>query len=270
MTPQAFSTITALVKEQSGIKLTDDKVYLVESRLRPLLRRRGMDSLDDLAVHLASRRDEPLIREVTEAMTTNESFFFRDIKPFEIFRETVLKTVIESRGARRSFRIWSAACSSGQEPYSLAMILSDEAARLKDWRVDIVATDIATEMLAKAKSGRYSQFEVQRGLPMRQLVKYFRQDGSEWEINPQQRAMVDFRVQNILHECRSLGTFDVIFCRNVLLYFDPETKRQVISRISRQLAPDGFLFLGGTESLMGLSQEFEPLNGNLSIYRRIA
>ena len=190
----------------------------------PLARKRNMKGLDDLVRALRARRDEGLAREVTEAMTTNESFFFRDIKPFDLFRNTVLPGLRESRAGTRSIRIWSAAASSGQEPYTIAMVLKEEAAKFAGWRIEILATDISSDMLAKARAGVYSQFEVQRGLPITLLVKYFRKHGVMWQIDPSLRAMVRYQEHSLLHDFRPLGTFDVVFCRNVLIYFDPENQ----------------------------------------------
>jgi len=246
--------------------LTRDKAYLLESRLLPVARRRNMKSLDELVAALRGRPDGELVRDVVEAMTTNESFFFRDKKPFDQFAEIVLPHLLKARAGSRSFRIWSAACSSGQEAYSLAIILREQAARLSGWRYEIVATDLSREILAKAKAGIYSQFEVQRGLPITLLVKYFKQDGEKWRIDPALRAMVQFREFNLLEDPRALGTFDVVFCRNVLIYFDQATKASVLLRIRQVMPEDGFLYLGGAETVLGITDRFQPLAGERGIY----
>ncbi|MBY0431848.1 MAG: protein-glutamate O-methyltransferase CheR, partial [Rhodospirillales bacterium] len=203
---------------------------------------------------------------VTEAMTTNESFFFRDIKPFDIFRQTVLPHLLQHRAAKKTFRVWCAAASSGQEPYTLAMLLKEEAAKLAGWRFEIVGTDISTEVLDRAKSGMYSQFEVQRGLPIQLLVKYFKKQGELWQIDAGIRSMVQYKHFNLLHDPKPLGQFDVVFCRNVLIYFDQPTKTRVLDAIARQMPGDGFLYLGGAETVLGISDKFVPLPGQRGIY----
>ena len=266
MNPQDFDFLAELVKKRSGLVLTKDKGYLFESRLMPLARKRGMKGLEELVQALRSRRDEPLARDVTEAMTTNESFFFRDIKPFDLLRNDVLPELIKSRAAGKSFRIWCAAASSGQEPYSIAMVLKEAANKLAGWRHEIVGTDISAEMLAKAKAGLYSQFEVQRGLPIQLLMKYFKKREDLWQIDATLRAMVSYRNFNLLDSLTPLGKFDVVFCRNVLIYFDPPTKSRVLDGISKLMPPDGLLFLGGAETVLGLTDKFKPVPGKRGIY----
>lgn len=261
-----FDFITRVLRERSGLVLTKDKAYLIESRLNPVARKWQFKSFEELAAAVRLGKDERLLRDVTEAMTTNESFFFRDSKPFDQFRDIVLPHMLNSRTGKRSFRIWSAACSSGQEPYSLAMILSDNAAKLQGWNIEIVATDLSTEILDKATQGTYSQFEVQRGLPINYLVKYFKQEGDRWVIDPAIRKMVSFKAFNLLTDSSSLGTFDVVFIRNVLIYFDQPTKSKVLSGVARQMTPDGFLYLGGAETVLGVSEQFQLIPGQRGIY----
>lgn len=265
MRPEDFDFVAKMLKDRSGLIITRDKAYLLESRLTPVARKRGMKGLEDLVSGLRTA-GEDLLREVTEAMTTNESFFFRDIKPFEQFRQVVLPHLIQGRAARRQIRIWSAACSTGQEPYTLGMILKEEAAKIAGWKLDIVATDISKDALDRAKAGCYTQFEAQRGLPIQMLVKYFKQEGDKWQIVPELRAMVQFREFNLLTDPSALGQFDVVFCRNVLIYFDQATKGAVLARIARMLAPDGMLYLGGAETVLGVSEKFVPLPGQRGIY----
>jgi chemotaxis protein methyltransferase CheR len=266
MTGDDFDLLCRLLKERSGLVLTRDKAYLLESRLLPVARKRNMKSLDDLIAALRARPDGELVRDVVEAMTTNESFFFRDIRPFDQFKNFVLPQLLKTRAQRKTIRIWSAACSSGQEPYSLAMLLSEEKAKLQGWTVEIVATDLSTEILEKAQAGVYSQFEVQRGLPIQLLVKYFKQQGERWQIDPAIRGMVKYRCLNLLDDFTPMGTFDIVFCRNVLIYFDQPTKTTVLERIARMLPPDGFLYLGGAETVIGISDKFQSLAEQRGIY----
>jgi chemotaxis protein methyltransferase CheR len=267
MTNEDFDLLCRLLKDRSGLVLTRDKAYLLESRLLPVARKRNMKSLDDLIALLRGRPEGELVRDVIEAMTTNESFFFRDIKPFDQFRSFVIPQLLKTRAAKKSMRIWSAACSSGQEPYSIAMILAEErATRLQGWSIELVATDLSTEILEKAQAGLYSQFEVQRGLPIQLLVKYFKQQGDRWQIDAGIRGMVKFRCLNLLDDFTPMGHFDVIFCRNVLIYFDQATKTVVLDRIARMLPADGFLYLGGAETVIGITDKFQSLAEQRGIY----
>ncbi|MGE4281012.1 MAG: protein-glutamate O-methyltransferase CheR [Magnetospirillum sp.] len=265
MRPEDFDFIAKMLKDRSGLVISRDKAYLLESRLTPVARKRGLKGLDDLVATLRTA-GEDLLREVTEAMTTNESFFFRDIKPFDQFKAMVLPQILANRAQKKSFRIWSAASSSGQEAYSLAMILKEEGAKLAGWKIEIVGTDISTEMLEKAKAGLYSQFEVQRGLPIQYLVKYFKKTNEMWQIDSAIRAMVQFREYNLLHDLKTLGQFDVVFCRNVLIYFDQPTKSRVLDNISKIMPDDGLLYLGGAETVLGISDKFKPVPEQRGIY----
>jgi chemotaxis protein methyltransferase CheR len=262
-----FEFIAQLLYQRSGLVITQEKAYLLESRLNPVARKWDLDGFDALIAALRSNKDERLLVDVTEAMTTNESFFFRDNRPFDQFKEIVLPHLLEARAARKQIRIWSAACSSGQEPYTLAMILKEEAAKLAGWKVEIVATDLSTEILEKAKEGLYSQFEVQRGLPITLLMKHFTQEGEKWRISEEIRNMVSYRPFNLLDSPTALGTFDVVFCRNVLIYFDQATKGQVLSRVAQIMPADGYLYLGGAETVLGISDSFEVVPGQRGIYR---
>ncbi|MBI5165729.1 MAG: protein-glutamate O-methyltransferase [Magnetospirillum sp.] len=265
MRPEDFDFIAKLLKDRSGLVITRDKAYLLESRLTPVARKRGLKGLDELMLGMRTA-GEDLLREVTEAMTTNESFFFRDIKPFDQFKAVVLPQILASRASKRSFRIWSAACSSGQEAYTLAMLLKEEGAKLAGWKIEIVGTDISSEMLEKAKAGLYSQFEVQRGLPIQYLVKYFKKNNEMWQIDPSIRAMVQYREYNLLHDMKPLGQFDIVFCRNVLIYFDQPTKTRVLDNMSKVMPDDGFLYLGGAETVLGISDKFKPIPDQRGIY----
>ncbi len=266
MRVEDFDMFSTLLKQRSGLVLTRDKAYLLESRLMPVARKWNMKGLEELATTVRTRKDEALLRDITEAMTTNESSFFRDQKPFDQFRQLVLPRLMETRAAKRSLRIWSAACSSGQEGYSLSMILNDEAAKLAGWRIEIVGTDISAEMVERAKSGVYTQFEVQRGLPITMLVKHFKQNGDKWQISQQLRQMVSFREWNLLGDLSPLGQFDIVFCRNVLIYFDQPTKAKVLEGIARQMPQDGVLYLGGAETVLGITERFKPVEGQRGLY----
>jgi chemotaxis protein methyltransferase CheR len=265
VTPLDYDCLRKLLKERSGLVLSADKQYLVESRLTPLVRKAGLASLGELVTKLKTN-DERLIVDVVEAMTTNESFFYRDKIPFDHFREVIMPGLISARAMHRRIRIWCAAGSTGQEPYSLAMCIREMKEKLGGWRIEILATDLSTEVLEKAKAGVYSQFEVQRGLPIQMLVKYFAQVGDTWQIAPDIRAMVQFRPLNLLADFTNLGRFDVVFCRNVLIYFDHETKTGVLNRIGRVLEPDGYLVLGAAETVVGLTDAFKLVPDKRGLY----
>ncbi|RTL48284.1 MAG: protein-glutamate O-methyltransferase CheR [Bradyrhizobiaceae bacterium] len=260
-----YDFLRKLVKDRSGLVLSDDKHYLVESRLLPVARKSGLAGLSELFLKM-KHGSERLITEAVEAMTTNETFFFRDKIPFDHLKDTVLPELLRARASRRSLRIWCAAASTGQEPYSIAMILKDMGAQLAGWRVEIVATDLSHEVLEKSKSGIYSQFEVQRGLSIQMLMDHFRQIGEVWQINPDIRAMVQFRPLNLLHDFSSLGVFDIVFCRNVLIYFDQQTKAAVFGNLARSMEPDGYLFLGAAETVVGLTDVFRPCHHRRGVY----
>jgi chemotaxis protein methyltransferase CheR len=267
VTPDDFAFIADYLKKKSGLIVTADKGYLLESRLSPVARKSGLKGLDEL-IGAVRKGDAKLAAMVVEAMTTNESFFFRDIKPFDQFRDNVLPALLEARAKTKALRVWSAACSSGQEPYSLAMIIKEQGLKLKDWKVEFVGTDLSNDILTRAKAGIYSQFEVQRGLPVTLLVKYFTKTGDQWQIKPEIRAMVAYRIFNLLDDLAPLGRFDVVFCRNVLIYFDAPTKAQILDRIAKIMPPDGFLFLGGAETVVGITDKFAPKTGLRGIYTR--
>jgi chemotaxis protein methyltransferase CheR len=266
VTPLDYDFLRKLLKERSGLTLSTDKQYLVESRLLPVARKVGLAGLGDLVARLKGPGVDALTVEVVEAMTTNESFFFRDKIPFDHFRQSIMPALIAARAAQRRIRIWCAAASTGQEPYSLAMCLKEMADKIVGWRIEIIATDLSREVLDKAKGGTYSQFEVQRGLPIQMLVKYFKQVGEMWQIAPEIRAMVQYRPFNLLHDLSPLGRFDVVFCRNVLIYFDQHTKIAVLDRLSRQTEADGYLVLGAAETVVGLTDRFKTVPDKRGLY----
>jgi chemotaxis protein methyltransferase CheR len=261
-----FDFIRKLLKERSGLMLSAEKQYLVESRLMPVAQRNRIPNLFELAGRLRTGTDEALIAQVVEAMTTNETFFFRDRIPFDHFRTVILPALMASRERYKRIRIWCAAASTGQEPYSLAMAIKEMGPALDNFRIEIVATDLSHEVLAKAESGLYSQFEVQRGLPIQLLLKYFTQHGDLWQIAPQIRAMVQFRPFNLLSDFSRLGVFDLVICRNVLIYFDQPTKSDVLDRLARVIAQDGFLILGAAETTVGLTQAFKSVPDKRGLY----
>ena len=245
-----------LIESRSGIALDDSKHYLLESRLAPIARRSGTASLRGLIRELMSQGDEQLAAQVVEAMTTNETLFFRDRKPFKQLTDVVAPALREKRNPDRGIRIWSAAASTGQEPYSIALSLKEDTFDWSGWKVEILGSDISKNVIKAAKSGIYSQFAVQRGMPISILLKYFNQEGAVWQLKADIRDMVEWQVLNLIEENRDLGLFDVIFCRNVLIYFSMRNKRRVLDMLAHRLRPDGFLFLGTAETLVGLESKF--------------
>ena len=269
MTSADYEFLRKLLKDRSGLDLSADKQYLVESRLVPLARRAGLPGLPELVQKLRSGT-EALTAEVVEAMTTNETFFFRDKVPFDHLRQTILRELLHARANRRSLRIWCAASSTGQQPYSIEMCLKELGSTLAGWRIEILATDLSQAVLEKSRAGIFSQFEVQRGLPIQLLVKNFTQTGELWQLNADIRAMVQHRQLNLLQDFSQLGAFDVIFCRNVLIYFDQETKANIFRRLARALEPDGYLLLGAAETVVGLTEAFKPCPERRGLYRSSA
>jgi chemotaxis protein methyltransferase CheR len=265
VTPFDYEYLRKLLKDRSGLDLSADKQYLVESRLLPLARKAGLPGLPELVQKLKGSA-EALTAEVVEAMTTNETFFYRDKVPFDHLKATVLPELLQARASRRSLRIWCAASSTGQEPYSIAMCLKEFGSALAGWRVEIVGTDLSQAVLEKSRAGLFSQFEVQRGLPIQLLVKHFTQVGELWQLNSDIRAMVQFRQLNLLQDFSHLGAFDVIFCRNVLIYFDQETKTNVFGRLARLIEPEGYLMLGAAETVVGLTDAFKPYPDRRGLY----
>jgi chemotaxis protein methyltransferase CheR len=260
-----YDYLRRMLKERSGFVLAPDKEYLVDNRLTPVARRHGCADVSELVQRMRASGAESLRIEVTEAMMNNESFFFRDKMPFDLVRDVVIPELVQKRAHTRKIRIWSAACSTGQEPYSLAMLLHETPA-LAGWRLEIVASDIAGDALEQAKAGLYSQFEVQRGLPIQMLVRYFEQIKQQWQLAEKIRRMVQFRQGNLLADFSMLGTFDLVFCRNVLIYFDQATKLDVLGRIRTVTAADGYLVLGAAETMVGLGDGFAPVPERRGLY----
>jgi chemotaxis protein methyltransferase CheR len=262
MTEQEFDTIRRLLLEHSAIVLNSDKRYLVETRLGPLVQQHNLSSIGELLVHLRTAPENGLQRQIVEALVTSESSFFRDHHPFEALRKVVLPALIERRQDQRRLNIWCAASANGQEPYSLALLIREHFPQLINWKIEFLASDLSREVLARARSGRYSQFEVNRGLPATLLVKYFKQHGTDWELLPAVRSTVDFRELNLARPWPTLPRMDLVLLRNVMIYFDVETKKSILGRLARLLLSDGYLLLGGAETTMNLDDSYrrvEPL-----------
>jgi chemotaxis protein methyltransferase CheR len=268
ITCSEFDYIRRLVFEQSAIVIEDDKQYLAEARLSPLARREGFDSIGAMVGSLLAKKLDGLHRKVVEAMTTNETSFFRDFHPFEALRKSILPELMLKRASNKELSIWSAACSSGQEPYSVAMLLEEHFPSLAVWSIRLLATELSAEMLARAKAGRYSQLEANRGLQARLLVKYFRQHGTDWEIKEDLRRKVEFQIVNLAEYWPPLPPMDIILMRNVLIYFGVETKRRILGKVRQLLRPDGYLFLGGAETTFNLDDGFERVQFDRTICYR--
>jgi chemotaxis protein methyltransferase CheR len=264
--PESFAFVRDLVRRESAIVLDTGKEYLVESRLTPLAKAAGVVDVNAYVSTLQRSHDPVRRRQVVEALTTNETSWFRDSAPFVTLRTDVLPALAAARPGRQ-LRIWCGACSSGQEPYSVAMTAAETPA-LSGWKLEIVATDLNEEMVSRARSGRYSQLEVNRGMPATSLVKHFTRDGTSWRIAPAIASSVTFRQLNLVRPFPPMGRFDVVFLRNVLIYFDLPTKRDILRRVRQVLAPDGYLFLGAAEMTMGVDDQWERIPaGRSSVYQ---
>jgi len=263
-----FDYVRNLVYQDSAILLEVGKEYLVDSRLTVLARQEGKPSLESLIGDLRKRPDQSLRYKIVQAMTTNETSFFRDVAPFDALREHVLPDMIARRAATRTLRIWCAAASTGQEPYSLAMLIREHFPALATWRVEIVATDISREVLDRAKSGRYTQLEMNRGLPASYLVKYFEKDGLHWRVKPAIRDMVVYRELNLIGTWSGVDSADIVMMRNVLIYFDIPTKRSIMANVRRVMRPDGYFLLGSAESTLNIDEKFKRIAvGRTSCYQ---
>ncbi|WBX84324.1 CheR family methyltransferase [Sphingosinicella microcystinivorans] len=262
-----FDCLAALLRARAGLELARSKTYLVESRLGPLARAHGCVTVSAFLESLA--RDgigDALAADLVEAMLNNETFFFRDIQPFDLLRQRILPQLRAARAASRRIRIWSAAASTGQEPYSVAMLFAEDRASWEGWTIDIVGTDISRRAVARARSGLYSQFEVQRGLSIHRLMAHFEKTGEHWALSPDIRAMVRFQPLNLLGPWSLGAPFDIILCRNVLMYLAHDCKQDVLARIHRHLNPDGRLILGAAETVLGVTNAFVPDWQNRGLY----
>lgn len=252
MIAQDFDYVCRLVRDRSGIVLEAGKEYLVDARLTPVARQCQLGSITELVGRLRADPGGELVTRVVEAMVTTETSFFRDLHPYETLRAAVLPDLFRRRAGEKQLNVWCAACSTGQEPYSLAILLREHFRDMAGWRVDILATDLSGEVLARARAGLYNQVEVNRGLPAALLVKYFRQCGSTWELSAEVRRMVDFREMNLLRPWPPLPRMDLVFLRNVMIYFDTAAKKAILGQVARLLRPDGYLLLGGAETTLNL------------------
>lgn len=259
LSPLDLTFVSDLIRRESAIALTEDKSYLVEARLLPIARQLGLGSVGELVARLRSAPSEQLRRAVVEAMTTNETSWFRDRAPFAALADAIVPQLIARRGGEHKLRIWSAACSSGQEPYSIAISLKPKLAAA-GFGLEVLGTDLSQQMVDRARLGRYSQLEVNRGLAATDLVRYFQRDGAGWQINDELRRSVSFRQLNLAAPLPTLPQMDVIFLRNVLIYFDAPTKAAVLQRVTRVLRPDGYLFLGAAETTINIDPRFERVS----------
>lgn len=266
---EGFDYVRKLVHSQSGVVLELGKEYLVEARLQPLAQTEGLPSVQNLIERMRGSSTSGLLQRVVEAMTTNETFFFRDLHPFEALRRVVLPKVIEKRRIERRITIWSGACSTGQEPYSIAMMIKEHFPELLGWTCRLMASDIAGDIMSRARLGQYSQLEVSRGLPAHYLVKNFQKRGAEWHLNDDIRRKVEFFEMNLTKPWPSLPRMDIIMMRNVLIYFDLETKKQIFGNLRHQLHTDGWLALGGSETTLGIDESFERVADNVSGWFRL-
>jgi chemotaxis protein methyltransferase CheR len=268
ISPVNYAFLRDYIYRESGIALADDKLYLIKSRLAPIVQDEHLASLDDLCARLRSNPSEALRRKVVESMTTHETLFFRDPAVFEALRADLLPELAKARAGVKTLRIWSAACSSGQEPYSLAMMLLE--AGFRDWNIQIVGTDLSSRILERAAAGRYLQIEVNRGLPATLLVKYFTRAGLDWQLKDEVRRMVRFTSFDLRHNMRGLGPFDLVLCRNVLIYFDVEDRKKILSGVASVLSPGGYLIMGASETTFNLDHHFQRRNMKSTIAYRIA
>jgi len=252
-----FSLFSTLLKQRTGYSLAHEKSYFLEARLLPVVRKWNLHSIDDLAIALHTKPNENMVVDFLDCVTKIESVFFQDKSPFDLFQKTLLPELLATRGTKKNIRIWSAAASSGQEAYSLAMVCSEEYSRLQACNVEIIGTDLSKEMVARAKNGIYSQLEVQRGLPVAFLLKYFFHHADKWQIHEKIRHMVKFFESNLISESQTHGVFDVIFCRDVLRYLDLDIQKRVLETLKKSLAPNGALIIGRSESIVGIANFFK-------------
>lgn len=271
LTDHDFNYLADLVRNFTGIDLSPNKMYLFESRLLPIAQSEGLGSLEELVARLQVEpiHSSSLHQKIAEAMTTNETSFFRDAHPFEILKQTVIPEFLVKRKPERSLNIWCAACSTGQEPYSVAMLIQEHFPELMSWSLRILATDIAPTILARAKKGCYRQIEINRGLPVQLLAKNFEKNGNEWRIKECLRNMIETRLLNLIEPWPVIPAMDIIFIRNVLIYFDIETKKNILAKLRGLLRPDGYLFLGGAETTLNLDDAYERVKCDKTGYYRL-
>ena len=270
LSTEDFAFVGRLLHDKAGIVVSEGKEYLVEARLQALSQALGLSGIPELVRKVRDEGDSKITFEIIDAMTTNETSFFRDLSPFEVMKTSVIPEMISARQSARELRIWSGACSSGQEPYSILMLLHENFPELASWDIKLLATDISPQMLERARAGKYTQFEVNRGLAASMLTKYFEKSGKEWIVKPLLRDAVKFEQINLTHPFPPIGPFDVVFLRNVLIYFDVNTKARILSGLAKVIRPDGFLFLGAAETTLNLGDDFKRHStGKTSYYRPI-
>ena len=269
MSASSFDYLVRLIRERSAIVVDESKAYLVESRLMPLLYAEGVSDVDELTWRLRSGHYTPLHGKVVDAIANHETWFFRDMYPFEALKTVILPELMRQREGERRLRIWSAASSSGQEIYSVAMLMREHFSPLANWKLNLLGTDVSESILRRARAGVYSQMEVNRGLPIVLLTRYFEKFGLDWVLSPEIRSMVELQSMNLAREWPALGPFDVIFLRNVMIYFPLEVRRQILRRVREALRPDGYLFLGSAETTMNLDDGYERVAFQKSFYYRL-
>ena len=275
ITPNEIKVISKYIYDISGIFLDEKKAYLIETRLKMIIENEGVSSYQELYRKAVSDKSKVLERKIIDAVTTNETLFFRDTSPFEMFRHKVMPDLIDKRTAQTSgvvpinIRIWSTACSTGQEIYSLAMILKELLPNPQKYRIKLLGTDISDEAIARASYGKYNKFEIERGLDKDRLQRYFLPNGNLWKIRDDIRAMAVFQKRNLMQPFAGIGQFDVIFCRNVAIYFSIEDRKKLFEKIAGALAPDGYLIIGSTESLTGICPMFEPQRHLRSVFYQL-
>jgi chemotaxis protein methyltransferase CheR len=269
LAPDAISFVCTIVRSRSAIELEASKSYLIEARLLPLAKQNGFASTTDFIRDVRDKRQPALEQRLVEAMTTNETSFYRDIHPFAALKTKLIPEIRTLRATQRSLSVWSAACSTGQELYSIAMLIREHFCDLATWKIQLVGTDLSDEVLARARAGKFSQVEVNRGLAAPLLLKYFERDGMSWQIRPELRAMATFTKLNLIERWPTLPLMDVVFLRNVLIYFSPETKREILRKVRQVMAPHAVLFLGAAETTMGLDSSFERVEVDRSVFYRI-
>ncbi|MBI3805825.1 MAG: protein-glutamate O-methyltransferase CheR [Nitrospirae bacterium] len=263
---ESLTFIFSLLQKESGLILDSSKTYLVEARLEPIVAGAGLPSIDALCQHLRTHPGSPLRQSVVDAMATNETSFFRDMIPFEVVKNVILPGLLTTNQKSRQIRIWSAACATGQEPYSLAMLLCTMKTMLEGWKVEILATDLVERVLDRARAGVYSQYEIQRGLPAPYMTRFFEQTDSNWRVKVEVKKWIEFRQLNLLSDFRFLGPFDIIFCRNILIYLDLPLKKAILERMADCLTPNGMLFLGGGETSLGITDIFTRTEVDRAVY----
>ncbi len=272
MKRDSFDFLTRLLRRSTGVAITESQTYLLEARLAPVVRRLALPGIDELAWTVRASTDGKVAIDANDAMLAGQSWFFRDWAPFEALSGTVLPGLVAARAGSedRRLRIWSAGCAGGEEPYSIAMVLAAASERLSGVAVELVGTDVSPAALAKATAGFYTTAEIQRGLPVRLLLEHFKPDDGGWHISSAIQEKVEFRHHSLIESYRQLGTFDIVFCRNVLSSFEPDTAGETLRRIADLMPDDGVLFLGATESVAGAGDAFQPMPGGVGIYRRVA